>query len=343
MALQSTLFRGDPQLDAAAVSDPAHIVAGAKGPHVVKIQQALIQLDGAAITADGAYGQGTATAVSAFKQKRQILNFQGKIDNIVGKKTIAALDSEMIAKEQGGGGIRPRLAFGLSVQFVDIVVRFRGGAFRSATDNLDLVEHKKKSERRLFAISKGANVGDTGLINSVVAEIDKELSDPLSKLGIICINGNSAGGRNALELAAALKGKRPIKFLGISDAALFPDLPGLNTPIPSESSPSLRGTARNIPIWGSPPAVDAEIKQNFFQNADNNWSRFNRNARFEWTGKLTDFRREIHGRLQGFDKNGGEEILVPLSELAQFKAHVFAGDDGDRRNGVTISKLLGSL
>ena len=103
MALQSTLFRGDPQLDAVAVSDPAHIVPGAKGPHVVKIQQALIQLDGASITADGAYGQGTATAVSAFKQKRQILNFQGQIDNIVGKKTIAALDSEMIAKEKGGG------------------------------------------------------------------------------------------------------------------------------------------------------------------------------------------------------------------------------------------------
>ncbi|HUP79555.1 MAG TPA: hypothetical protein VM260_13470, partial [Pirellula sp.] len=60
MALQSQLLRGDAKLDATAVSDPAHILPGARGPHVAKIQQALIQLDGAAITADGAYGQGTA-------------------------------------------------------------------------------------------------------------------------------------------------------------------------------------------------------------------------------------------------------------------------------------------
>jgi hypothetical protein len=103
MALQSQLFRGDPNLEAAAVSDPAHVTQGASGPHVTKIQQALIQLDGATLSPDGVYGPRTAAAVSAFKQKRQILNFQGKIDDIVGKKTTAALDAEMLAKERGGG------------------------------------------------------------------------------------------------------------------------------------------------------------------------------------------------------------------------------------------------
>src|SRR5437868_7583301 len=104
MALQSQLFRGDPKLEAAAVSDPAHIVQGASGPHVAKIQQALILLDAAAIAPDGVYGQATAAAVGAFKEKRQILNFQNQIDNIVGKKTMAALDSEMLALEAKGGG-----------------------------------------------------------------------------------------------------------------------------------------------------------------------------------------------------------------------------------------------
>ena len=104
MALQSKLFRGDQALEAAAVSDPAHVTQGASGPHVAKIQQALIQLDAAALTQDGAYGPRTAAAVAAFKQKRQILNTQGKIDDIVGKKTIAALDAEMLAKEGGGPG-----------------------------------------------------------------------------------------------------------------------------------------------------------------------------------------------------------------------------------------------
>jgi hypothetical protein len=47
MALQSQLFSGDPKLEAAAVSDSAHIVPGSSGDHVRKIQMALIQLDGA--------------------------------------------------------------------------------------------------------------------------------------------------------------------------------------------------------------------------------------------------------------------------------------------------------
>jgi hypothetical protein len=101
MALQSKLFRDDPKLDAALVSDPAHILQGAKGPHVVKIQQALVQLDGASISTDGAFGPGTAAAVGAFKKKRNILNTEGRIDNIVGKKTMAALDGEMLARENG--------------------------------------------------------------------------------------------------------------------------------------------------------------------------------------------------------------------------------------------------
>ena len=45
MGLQSKLFRGDPKLEAAAVSNPAHIVPGAIGDHVRKIQKALITCD----------------------------------------------------------------------------------------------------------------------------------------------------------------------------------------------------------------------------------------------------------------------------------------------------------
>ncbi len=101
MALQSALFRGDAKLEAAAASDPAHIVEGAVGPHVTKIQQALIQLDGATLIKDGIYGPKTAAAVLAYKRKRNIVNrsFQTQADNIVGKMTIAAFDKEMLAKE----------------------------------------------------------------------------------------------------------------------------------------------------------------------------------------------------------------------------------------------------
>jgi peptidoglycan hydrolase-like protein with peptidoglycan-binding domain len=101
MPLQSQLFRGDPKLEAAATSDPAHIVPGARGPHVAKIQKALNALDGAGLDEDGAYGPATAAAVLAYKQARDIVNRsrQTQADNIVGTMTMAALDREMLARE----------------------------------------------------------------------------------------------------------------------------------------------------------------------------------------------------------------------------------------------------
>lgn len=98
MALKSELLRGDPKLEAAATSDPAHIKQGASGEHVRKIQQALIRLDGATLDADGQYGAATAAAVLAYKKKRNIVNraYQTEADNIVGKMTVAALDEELL-------------------------------------------------------------------------------------------------------------------------------------------------------------------------------------------------------------------------------------------------------
>lgn len=101
MPLQSQLFQGDAKLEAAAVSDGDHIVPGAAGPHVGKIQQALIAVDGADIDPDSIYGPATAAAVLDFKRRRDIVNraYQTQADNIVGKLTMAALDREMRDKE----------------------------------------------------------------------------------------------------------------------------------------------------------------------------------------------------------------------------------------------------
>src|SRR5262249_20931236 len=98
-------FRGDPRLEAAAVSDPAHIVQGATGLHVRKIQAALIFLDQLTIDlgeiARSTYGPSTAAAVLAYKKKRNIINrsYQTQADNIVGKMTMTSLDNEMVGKD----------------------------------------------------------------------------------------------------------------------------------------------------------------------------------------------------------------------------------------------------
>ena len=122
MTLQSRLLRNDPNLEAAAVRDSAHIVPGAKGEHVRKIQTALIQLDGAALTTDGSYGPRTAAAVLAYKKKRNIVNhaYQTQADDIVGRMTIARLDKELLAAEQGDDARTPRCFFPPDTQRVTL-------------------------------------------------------------------------------------------------------------------------------------------------------------------------------------------------------------------------------
>jgi hypothetical protein len=122
VALQSKLFRGDKALEKCLVQDSAHVVPGASGPHVAKIQRALAILDGALMEAGelsaATYGPSTAAAVLQYKRARSIINrsYQQQADNIVGKMTIASLDRGLAMAErrpmtracrephQGGGG-----------------------------------------------------------------------------------------------------------------------------------------------------------------------------------------------------------------------------------------------
>jgi hypothetical protein len=105
MGLQSKLFQGDPRLEACLIQDSAHVMLGAVGDYVSKIQQALAVLDNSSIApgelAADRYGPSTANAVLAYKTKRNIINrsYQTRADNIVGKMTIASLDTEMVDKE----------------------------------------------------------------------------------------------------------------------------------------------------------------------------------------------------------------------------------------------------
>lgn len=112
MALQSKLFRGDPKLEAAAVSNPGHIVPGASGDHVAKLQYALLMLGDAGIDPEEQeakrYGPSTANAVLSYKNKRNIINrsYQTQADNIVGIMTMASLDKEMLGSEKAPGSVQ---------------------------------------------------------------------------------------------------------------------------------------------------------------------------------------------------------------------------------------------
>src|SRR5215471_11074338 len=87
MPLTSILFKNCRILQACAVRNSDHVTQGARGEHVARIDL------------DGIYGPLTASAVLAYKRKRHIINpsYQTAPDNIVGIKTIAAMDRELNA------------------------------------------------------------------------------------------------------------------------------------------------------------------------------------------------------------------------------------------------------
>jgi hypothetical protein len=127
--LESKAFANDTKLEACAVSDPAHILPGSRGPHVFKIQTALMlvgdeTVDAAEFEASH-YGPSTAAAVRHYKEVRSILNYAGKIDNVVGKKTIAALDRELKASEDAdavkGDEAQIRWARSQALQCISVV------------------------------------------------------------------------------------------------------------------------------------------------------------------------------------------------------------------------------
>lgn len=107
MPLQSQMFRDDRALQACLVDNAAHVVPGSRGPHVAKIQSALMLLvEFADIPVselrDQLYGTMTAAVVLNYKRKNRIINtsYQTTPDNIVGKMTIARLDKDILALEQ---------------------------------------------------------------------------------------------------------------------------------------------------------------------------------------------------------------------------------------------------
>ncbi|WP_315834229.1 hypothetical protein [Bradyrhizobium prioriisuperbiae] len=106
--LRSDLFCGDKALQAALTVDAGHVVKGARGTHVRKIQAALsLLLDkppcgiSEGEQAAGLYGDTTADAVLRYKTENRIINtaYQTTPDIITGKMTMRALDDAMVGVE----------------------------------------------------------------------------------------------------------------------------------------------------------------------------------------------------------------------------------------------------
>jgi peptidoglycan hydrolase-like protein with peptidoglycan-binding domain len=375
MALQSQLFRGDAKLEAAAISDPAHITRGASGPHVVKIQQALIQVDGAAISPDGAYGQGTAAAVSAFKTKRRILNFAGMIDDIVGKKTIAALDSEMAAKERGGrvletldrgagGAGANRAIVGNLLGNVlgaglrqDIFVLLQGTGNRNEEGTR--IKAQEDDFTRKAEFNTTTYLATHQPIAAVIFFGGRGLKDPsaavaalvaalrlASPSGVTIISGNSVGALSALKTAALVSALNlTVDYLNINDGAFF-----------DRDGEIISVNPLQIALPGGIKALKAD---NFFQTFGHELLRrqgpfgpsgFAPGVEFhgplrspfvdndlQFTGTKTRSKMvEISGKLSSFFRIDTVSSRIAFSN----EVHVAAVDDGEEKRDAVMKTLI---
>ena len=102
--LTCKLFTQPPsgKLERCALKDADHITPGSVGEHVKRIQVALSLLRDIFLVIDGRYGPKTAAAVVAFKEAQSPplrQPYQSIADNIVGIRTIKALDQQMFKLE----------------------------------------------------------------------------------------------------------------------------------------------------------------------------------------------------------------------------------------------------
>lgn len=256
------------ELLGAANEDPLHIMPGSSGDHVSKIQSALFSITSAKIDSDelgrSFYGKTTADAVANFKRTRTppILNFRNQIDNIVGIKTMRALDQEM--KRIDGG-----LGKETIIKTQDIVIHILG------QDPTSGVAGKKTSEGQVFIgvpptelfnkeveteaykktherlIHQQWNGGlpqfKTDPTDEIVEFINKTVAGLTpGTLGRLILIGMSSGGRNTATVADRIKGRRLFSYVAAIDAA-FND----------NSDPAIKST------------VSATRSETFFQTVGN--------------------------------------------------------------------------
>ncbi|MBL8750788.1 MAG: hypothetical protein JNK78_16630 [Planctomycetes bacterium] len=302
MQLSSNLFtkpRRNPRLDKCLVDDLAHITLRQpreQGDHVTRVHLALLtimrnpNLGTEVVRAE--YGPATAAAVLRFKRERNILNtalHQTAPDNVVGKKTIAALDAEMLKKQLPPGrlprvkmspapfvklgfnsGVAQQSLVGIDLNDVlglgqvlatlplDIFVHFDGGDAASEGQRRRLAEAEFANKfatpaylRTHFVPLAICFVGGRGDKNKAKEAADEVLQLRKSiKQGVTAIVGSSVGGLAALDCAKLLAGSVPLDYVAISDGAFF---------APGEVSFS--------PFKISVPTstISATTKKNFFQ------------------------------------------------------------------------------
>jgi len=342
MAFQSR-FQSFKKLVDCAIADKDHIgehtlpAADRQGPHISLIHEALnawAQKQSPVVkpvagneVADKRFGPDTARVVTAFKKKKNILNFRGEIDPIVGIKTIGFLDLELPPIPDAPTDSRT---------IADIVVKFQG-AFSEGTLSPNSVLSKFRifiyqpmpnqafgdkvllhpfNGRALFRVGRLTNTIGTASLG-VFASVTVELATLLGSLnmspGKVFIHGSSSGGRNAIDFAAQLSQRGFFKphLVASVDAAFFQ--------ADTSSRPeAFLGEPKTIPAF-SLSAGTTPNRHNFFQTVGNH-SKLSVTQGVLFTSKMAG--EEIHGTVGGFQNNDLTRFQASPLTVSDDDAHV---------------------
>jgi hypothetical protein len=334
------------RLDACLNVDPMHFLPGTSGPHIALIQMALGQvrdiLDKRIPEIKdkrGFYGPDTIRAVHIYKETRDIVIPGHKLDDIVGRRTISFLDDDLVEIEGSKPAPKPP-----ATKFKDVVVRISGfGGINSPVQGQpqlpggliqDVVSgnYRQKSHRSIEAIVfTGGQRPDPS--RTIAGLVRAAILGSGASVGIVCLVGESAGGKNVLALAndlAFTPPRIPLTYVGVSDGA-FDDGDAVAPPNSNGDNLEIRA-----PFFG------ASEKVNIFQS-DGNGTEFSGSLlRSIWAGKMPN--KEVHGRIQGFVRNRdltADGTLPRAGANASFEAvHANAVSIG---NGVHLPRIRALL
>lgn len=318
-------FKANDKLKACAENDRDHIgentypASDRAGEHVALIHEALhawvlkasppVAPVAAAEASEKRFGPDTARLVIAFKTRNNILNYAGRIDPIVGKKTVAALDLQLASVPDPDPPPEPPKTPGKA----DVVVRFIGAhAAGDATPDQVIIPrrivvykemlsqpHRQKvllnplTDRVLVRIGrKTTTIGaeSTPVFASVMQEFVSIIGSVQRTIGKIYVFGSSSGGRNAIDFGRTLSlGGFPPEMVIAVDAAFF------QTDTPSRPEANV-----DHPLTVPKFSVDAgrsAQRFNFFHTRGNHAKRSLTHG-ILFTSRMAG--EEIHGEITGF-------------------------------------------
>ncbi len=237
---------------------------------------------------------------------------------------------------------------------VDLIVECIGQNGPAAISGVNIGDYNmavrlKGLTRSLLNLSPGSTPDVAITRDSVMTKIAAELGGNFSRLGAICLIGDSNGSGTILSIAKALKANRAPKpdYVAVGDLTLFPfgrdpPVPGIGALIPKNAPdlgwwqdlhPGFRGLAPNAALGDYPridnPGIEADRLENYFTEQGNRIRLFNKtpissSAGWWWTSSMNG--SEVHGAIDG----GGWQN-IPLMTTSSGSALVTGSgsiDDG---------------